>query len=38
MARTPTPLKFASFANFPAIGGTGILYIATDTNLIYRWN
>jgi len=37
MARTPNQLKFATFANFPAVGGTGILYIATDTNTIYRW-
>jgi len=37
MARTANQLKFATFANFPAVGGTGILYIATDTNTIYRW-
>lgn len=37
MARTANQLKFTTFANFPAVGGTGILYIATDTNTIYRW-
>lgn len=25
-------------ANFPAIGETSVLYVATDENLIYRWN
>lgn len=25
-------------ANFPAVGETGVLYIATDENLFYRWN
>ena len=25
-------------ANFPAVGETGVLYIATDENVMYRWN
>lgn len=25
-------------ANFPAVGETSVLYVATDENLIYRWN
>lgn len=31
-------LEFASLANFPATGETGILYIAVDTNKSYRWS
>lgn len=30
-------LEFASLAAFPAPGETGKIYIATDTNLQYRW-
>lgn len=30
-------LEFASLANFPATGETGILYIAADTSKSYRW-
>ena len=25
-------------ANFPTVGETSVLYIATDENLMYRWN
>lgn len=25
-------------ANFPTIGETSVLYIATDENVMYRWN
>ena len=38
MARTSSPLRFDSFADFPAIGGLQTLYIATDTNVIYYWD
>ena len=30
-------LEYANLASFPAMGETGKLYIALDTNLIYRW-
>ena len=30
-------LEYANLASFPATGETGKLYIALDTNLIYRW-
>ena len=29
---------FRDKSNFPAIGETSILYIATDENVLYRWN
>ena len=29
---------FRNKANFPAVGETSILYIATDENLLYRWD
>ena len=29
---------FRNKANFPAVGKTSILYIATDENVLYRWN
>ena len=29
---------FRDKSNFPAIGETSILYIATDENLLYRWD
>ena len=29
---------FRNKANFPAVGETSILYIATDENVLYRWN
>ena len=29
---------FRDKANFPAVGKTSILYIATDENLLYRWD
>lgn len=39
MARTASsPLKFETYAQFPVIWNTQYLYIATDTNLIYRWD
>jgi len=31
-------LEFASFASFPAIGETGKIYVAIDTNKTYRWS
>lgn len=31
-------LEFASLANFPATGSAGILYVALDTNKVYRWS
>ena len=31
-------LEFADLASFPATGSTGILYVALDTNFIYRWS
>lgn len=37
MARTSVSLRFSTFATFPAIGDASILYIATNTNLLYRW-
>lgn len=30
-------LDYANLAAFPATGATGILYVANDTNFIYRW-
>jgi len=30
-------LEFASLAAFPASGVTGIIYVAIDTNITYRW-
>lgn len=29
---------FRNKANFPTVGETSILYIATDENVLYRWN
>lgn len=31
-------LEFASLANFPAPGEAGKIYVAIDTNLVYRWS
>jgi hypothetical protein len=31
-------LEFENLASFPAIGETGKIYIALDTNLTYRWS
>lgn len=31
-------LEFASLANFPGVGETGKIYVATDTGLPYRWS
>ena len=31
-------LEYLSKNNFPAIGETGKIYVALDTNLIYRWS
>lgn len=31
-------LEFANLAAFPAVGETGKIYVALDTNLIYRWS
>lgn len=38
MARTKWELEFDSFANFPVNWSETVLYIATDTNVQYRWN
>ena len=37
MSRTNTETKFDTFANFPTVWGTNLLYITTDTNKLYRW-
>ena len=31
-------LEYANLAAFPATGSTGIIYVALDTNKIYRWS
>ena len=31
-------LEYADLATFPATGSTGIIYVALDTNKIYRWS
>lgn len=31
-------LEYATLANFPAIGETGKIYVALNTNVIYRWS
>lgn len=31
-------LAYANLASFPATGSTGIVYIAEDTNVTYRWS
>lgn len=31
-------LEFANLASFPVTGSTGIIYVAIDTNLCYRWS
>lgn len=31
-------LEFASLAGFPATGATSVIYVALDTNKIYRWS
>lgn len=31
-------LEYANLASFPATGSTGIIYVALDTNKIYRWS
>ena len=31
-------LEYANLASFPATGTTGILYVALDTNKVYRWS
>jgi len=31
-------LEYANFASFPTTGTTGIIYVALDTNLTYRWS
>ena len=31
-------LEFANLASFPATGTSGIIYVALDTNLTYRWS
>ena len=30
-------LEYANLAAFPGAGDTGIIYVAADTNLVYRW-
>lgn len=31
-------LEYANLAGFPATGATGVLYVALDTNKVYRWS
>lgn len=31
-------LEYANLAGFPATGSTGVLYVALDTNKVYRWS
>lgn len=31
-------LEYANLASFPVTGSTGILYVALDTNKVYRWS
>lgn len=31
-------LEFAALVNFPTTGETGKIYVATDTNITYRWS
>jgi hypothetical protein len=31
-------LEFDNFANFPATGEAGKIYVAKDTNIVYRWS
>lgn len=31
-------LEFANLAAFPASGSTGVIYVAIDTNRVYRWS
>jgi len=38
MSRTAIIALFSAFTAFPATGNTNILYIATDINVVYRWN
>ena len=38
MARTKTELDFNTYASFPTVWEPDLLYIATDTDIIYRWN
>ena len=38
MARTKSEMKFDTFANFPTTGALNKLYIATDTDAIFRWD
>lgn len=35
---TPAVQEYASTAGFPATGTAGIVYVAKDTNKLYRWN
>lgn len=38
MARTKVELSFNSFADFPDVWSELLLYVATDADLIYRWD
>jgi hypothetical protein len=38
MARTKSELLFDTYANFPSVGEIDLLYIATDSDIIYIWN
>ncbi len=31
-------LEYANFAAFPGTGATGVLYVALDANVLYRWS
>lgn len=37
-APTSANIVWRDKANFPTVGETSVLYIATDENLMYRWN
>ena len=30
--------EYANFAGFPGIGVAGVIYVAQDTNILYRWD
>ena len=30
-------IEYASINDFPPVGVSGVIYIATDTNMVYRW-
>lgn len=38
MARTKSELRFKTYSDFPTQGSESQLYVATNTNLLYRWD